>query len=291
MNLGNKKKQMVENYNELYIFYKFCKSNSLATIGPGVIMIISYVLNKKNIDFTTIYNFVIIILYNILYIYQFDILNQIKGIEEDKINKPDRPLASGLLNKYQAIIRYIIVSFLYLFLSYKKQVFLESFIWFIVTILYNIIELDKHWFFKSLLMAPAIYTLISADFYILYNINITTKSDALKKTIILTIVGPITICVQEFRDIDGDLEIGRKTFPIRFGVNKARFWCNIFTNIGMVIINYNCLKNKEFFYLFLNTILLLTISIRIITKKDKYNDQITYNIWCIWYCINYLFIK
>ncbi|KAI7865999.1 hypothetical protein K492DRAFT_106217, partial [Lichtheimia hyalospora FSU 10163] len=96
---------------------------------------------------------------------------QIKGIEEDKINKPDRPLVSGLLNKYQAIIRYIIVSFLYLFLSYKKQVFLESFIWFIVTILYNIIELDKHWFFKS----------------------------------------PITICVQEFRDIDGDLEIGRKT--------------------------------------------------------------------------------
>lgn len=276
-------------YNELYIFYRFCKSNSLATIGPGIFMIISYIL-KYDIKFDIIYKFITLILYNILYIYQFDILNQLKGIEEDKINKPDRPLVSGLINKNQAIKRYIIVSFLYIIISYKNSVFFESFIWYLVTILYNIVELDKNWFLKTLLMGPAIYTLISADVNILYTINILKNIKLLRKTIILCIVGPMTIFVQEFRDVKGDLKINRITFPIRFGIDKSRYYCSFLNVFGMIIINYFCFKNKEYLYIILNTISLLFISVRIVLKTKIIDDKITYDIWCIWYCVNFLFI-
>lgn len=275
-------------YNELYLFYRFCKSNSLATIGPGVFMIIRYIL-IYDVNFDIIYKFINLILYNILYIYQFDILNQIKGIEEDKINKPDRPLASRLINKKQAIKRYIIVSFLYIIISYKKLVFFESFIWFLVTILYNIVELDKNWFLKTLLMAPAIYTLISADVKILYTINILKNMELLKKTFVLIIVGTMTIFVQEFRDVQGDLKINRITFPIKFGINKSRYYCSFLNVFGMIIINYFCFKNKEYLNIILNT-LLLFISVRIVLKTKIIDDKITYDIWCVWYCANYLFI-
>lgn len=273
--------------NELYLIYRFCKSNGLATIGPGIFIIISYLLNNE-FTFLMIIKFLIVILYNILYIYQFDILNQIKGIEEDRINKPDRPLVSGLININQATHKYIYTSIFYIIFSYLNNVFIYSFIWIFTTILYNLVELDKHWFFKSLLMFPAIYTLVSSDFELLYSINIIENEEAFKKMLLLSLIGTLTIFVQEFRDIEGDLKVDRKTFPIRFGTSFSRYICCITCIISIFIINYVFMYN--YIYLISNTFLLLIISIRVISKTQKYDDKITYDIWCIWYCINYLFI-
>lgn len=276
-------------YKEIYIFYRFCKSNSLATIGPAILIFVSYMLNNmlnnEKIDYK---KFLILILYNVFYIYQFDILNQINGIEEDKINKPDRPLASGLINEIQAKKRYIIVICCYLILSYKKNIFLESLLWSIVTILYNVMGLDKNWFLKSLLMSPAIYTLASADYRILYSINILNKKNIIKKVITLSIIGPITIFVQDFRDIKGDLKINRKTLPIKFGLRISRYVCFFLGILSIFIITF--IHYKEYIYILSNSIFLIIISLRILLKTTLKDDKLTYNLWCIWYCINYLFI-
>lgn len=137
-------------------------------------------------------------------------------------------------------------------------------------------------------MSPAIYTLICVDFKLLYSFDIIKNPYAFDKTLTLCLIGPITIFVQDFRDMNGDLKIGRKTLPIKFGLILSRYICCLFCIMSILIIKF--IHPEEHLYLTLNIVLLSIISLRIILKNKLKDDKLTYDIWCIWYCINYFFI-
>ncbi|KAJ7628920.1 hypothetical protein FB45DRAFT_748815 [Roridomyces roridus] len=55
--------------------------------------------------------------YFVLYLYTFNIADQITGLDEDRINKPDRPLPSGLLSIRETYVRLCLLTAAYIAFS------------------------------------------------------------------------------------------------------------------------------------------------------------------------------
>ena len=76
-------------------------------------------------------------MYGYLYLYTFVVANQIHGVKEDKINKPDRPIASGLTSLAAAKVRWVVLTGLYLVYSYFLGVERWTVLWIATTIAHN----------------------------------------------------------------------------------------------------------------------------------------------------------
>lgn len=69
--------------------------------------------------------------------YSFVVANQIDGVKEDKVNKPDRPIASGAESLSAAKIRFVVLIILYFAVGYALEVPQWTLLWIITTILHN----------------------------------------------------------------------------------------------------------------------------------------------------------
>ena len=160
------------------------------------------------------------ILYATAYIVPFCISNQLNGIEEDKLEKPYRPLPAGLITIKGAINRYIIWNMLLMIISKKLGVMKWSVLWMIVTVYHNFLNGDKHFFTKNII-SMTLGT--AAQFGAAWNSYHPTMSRDKKVWMwMVSIWIGIMANIQDFRDIEGDLKSHRKTLPIVLGNNQAR---------------------------------------------------------------------
>ena len=90
-----------------------------------------------------------------LHLLEFNLANQVRDPEEDKRNKPWRPLPSGRISLENAIIlkRVSTVACLLLSLHYSAQVFYASLLFAILIPMYHELHGDQHWFTKNLMNA------------------------------------------------------------------------------------------------------------------------------------------
>ncbi|ESK92665.1 hypothetical protein Moror_16026 [Moniliophthora roreri MCA 2997] len=148
-----------------------------------------------------------------MFLLQFCAANQMHSIREDFINKPYRPIPSGLISVQATYkIRWILVPTC-LYLSWVYRVFCAGLSLTLSFALYNEFGLDSYWYSKSLLNAIGIVSwnigaalIISTDHYDLlgrYQI-----APLISVALIWT-----TIHVQDFRDEAGDRMQGRITLP------------------------------------------------------------------------------
>ena len=118
-------------------------------------------------DFVTVIPWAL--LYFFLYQYSFNLSNQIAGIEEDKINKPDRPIPSGLITLQGAKHRWYVVTALYIVAGMAIGNVWSSLLWLIATSLHNDCGWDKHWFTKnSIIMVIGVIVQAWASWSIVY---------------------------------------------------------------------------------------------------------------------------
>lgn len=99
---------------ELWLSWRFVKNNIWAGAVAPTLFTLALCAAKglpgMEIAISTLASFV----YAYLHLYVFDINSQIFGIEEDKINKPDRPLAAKIITLASAKIRAVIFTLLFL---------------------------------------------------------------------------------------------------------------------------------------------------------------------------------
>ncbi|VTP61382.1 (S)-2,3-di-O-geranylgeranylglyceryl phosphate synthase [Serratia rubidaea] len=98
---------------ELWLSWRFVKNNIWAgAVAPTLFTLALCAANGlagTEIAISTLASFI----YAYLHLYVFDINSQIFGIEEDKINKPDRPLAAKIITLASAKIRAVIFTLLF----------------------------------------------------------------------------------------------------------------------------------------------------------------------------------
>ncbi|KAI0827783.1 UbiA prenyltransferase family [Trametes gibbosa] len=159
------------------------------------------------------------------HVLQFDISNQCMDPDEDAKNKSDRPIPARRISLSQArLLRWLSVPLCWrLSAFYSVETVWASVALVALTLIYNELTAHRrHWIIRNVVNALGFgsfevgATLIAgAD---------PTRLDGIALCSVLASIGifATTIHTQDFKDVDGDRSIGRRTIPIVFG--EAARW-------------------------------------------------------------------
>jgi 4-hydroxybenzoate polyprenyltransferase len=277
---------------EAYLIWQFIWRDVWATIIPGMLFLVAGWQTQPSSFNEFLACCGCGLLYFLLYVYTFDLANQIVGIEEDRINKPDRPLVTGAVSYEGAWVRLIVSMELYTLVGWWLGVLEWTLLWQVSIILLNFYGWNNFWATKNLMMGVGGFTLLAAAWH-LGTPNTPIPQSAWIWSLVLHLIAVPLSCVQDMRDIEGDRLIGRKTVPIVFGENTARvllclgFIVSPFVThygYGLIVAAENNLNVIlcDFALVAINW----TIAVRVISCRSPQADHRTYMIFLYWYCFS-----
>ncbi|RCI16261.1 hypothetical protein L249_3180 [Ophiocordyceps polyrhachis-furcata BCC 54312] len=152
--------------------------------------------------------------------YSFNLFSQSFSLDEDLINKPDRPIPSGKISAEEALIRSAAIwLFLFAVAVTHPQVMTETIVWFLLTYLLGATKPGGHWFGKNTVaMSFGAWAFFSAA----RKLMAPARAESTRHAVILSIWAGLTAHIQDFRDQRGDRKVGRKTLPLSYGDGPAR---------------------------------------------------------------------
>ena len=83
---------------EVVITYQLTRSNGVLAAFPGLVLgPVAAFVSRRAINALLLRDLALAATWPLLYLYTFEACNQLTGLEEDRVNKPFRPLVTGLL--------------------------------------------------------------------------------------------------------------------------------------------------------------------------------------------------
>jgi len=156
-----------------------------------------------------------------LYLYAFCLMNQISGVEEDAVNKPDRPIPSGLVTLEGAKVRRAIVMIAYPLVGHALGGLALLQLALLAQGLFIAHEqggLHRHWLSKNLCAALGLLVLLAGAWTM-----VAPLTPAGWRWILFAATSfGITLPLQDLRDADGDRRAGRTTLVMTVGEPAAR---------------------------------------------------------------------
>ena len=227
--------------------------------------------------------------YFFLFIYIFCLSNQLEGIREDLIDKPDRPLPSGRWSMAGAKLRLLGGLVLFVVAAVVMggfQLAAWAVAWQVVFVVYNHCGLHKHWFTKNVVfIGLGTVVLLGAAW------QLVATPDALAWRMILYVstVFALTLHLQDLRDVAGDRATGRRTLPLAVGDTAARWLLAI--GIGVMPLATHLAYTRhlpdtatrvagELVLASLN----LVVAYRTLALRTPTHDHRTYMIHTYWFC-------
>lgn len=148
--------------------------------------------------------------------YGFEMCQQMMSAEEDRQNKPSRPIPAGLLS-VQAAVRRCALSWVLSPLALMAACSVRASGWLMCSFAWAyfcyIWPRPRHWFFKNLF--TAVYQI---TFVRLVDSLVVLHTPYSGSNVILDVIYAIwilpTIHIQDFHDVDGDRRVGRRTLPV-----------------------------------------------------------------------------
>ncbi|KAF4590499.1 hypothetical protein EYR38_009800 [Pleurotus pulmonarius] len=204
--------------SEIRLFFDFTWRDWSATLIPGLI-VATWAVQRASLPAWNVVRFVP---WTTFYTYFFNLSNQIVGIEEDRINKPGRPLPSGQITVQGAKRRWAITSAAFLCTALSNsRLIAQTLTWAATTAFLCLTPYGGHWFGKNVVaMSLGTWALLSG---IYSSIAETTLAEERSFAVVSIWVG-LASQIQDLRDIDGDKVVGRKTLPIVAGVERSRWY-------------------------------------------------------------------
>lgn len=148
--------------------------------------------------------------------YGFEICQQMMSVEEDRQNKPSRPIPAGMMS-VQAANRRCALSWVLFPLALMATCSIRASGWLVYSFAWAyfcyIWPGPRHWFFKNLFTAvyQVIFVRLVDSLMVLHTPYSGSKAilDVTYATWILS-----TIHIQDFHDVEGDRKFGRRTLPV-----------------------------------------------------------------------------
>ncbi|MFY0581414.1 UbiA family prenyltransferase [Cystobacter fuscus] len=228
-----------------------------------------------------------------LYVYSFCLSNQIAGVEEDRVNKPDRPIPAGLVSIEGAKLRWRVVMVLFPAVAFGLGGF-ELLAWAvarqIISVLHNFLGWSQHWFTKNpILMGLGVVAMLAPAWRM-----ITDFSPLVWRWILLIALAVgVSISVQDLRDIEGDRLRGRKTLPLSIGETPARLLLSALCLLlpvatGLLLRGDAGTAPVALLFDLIVTGLCVAIAVRLLVLRTPSADHKTYMLWTYWYCAELL---
>ena len=163
-----------------------------------------------------------------------NIINDIYDLDIDKINKPNRPIASGIISKRMAIFLYFILILLTVFFSFSFSLQIIC-----IILINNLLLLLYSKSLKSLaLIGNIVVSYLSASIFLVLALYINEYKVSLFFIVTSFFISLIRELIKDIEDVDGDKKYHLKTFPILFGVEKSLILFHILTSIFIITLVY-----------------------------------------------------
>jgi 4-hydroxybenzoate polyprenyltransferase len=273
---------------ELQINWSFIRRDMFVSLVPGILFSTAALINypaSSGLELLTV--FAKDVVYFWLCITTFCISNQINGIEEDRLNKPERPLVIGLITPEAARIRWYVAMVLFSLFGWLTGTIGWALTWQIGCILYEYFGGAKHWYFKTFLGGIGVTSEVGAAW------QLAQREIPPVAWTWIAIVGLYLItlmAVQDFRDMAGDRALGRKTMPLLFGEVPSRYvvaagYAGFPLLVHYFLIVPAGLTLTNLFWDLLLGAFAWTIAFRTIVWRNPKSDHLTYVMFTLLLCL------
>ncbi|MCS6881395.1 MAG: UbiA family prenyltransferase [Oscillochloridaceae bacterium] len=206
--------------SEAVLHWKFNRYDVAATFIPGLLFVLA-AWHVGQADWMALPSTLLWgALYFWLYCSVFCISNQLAGEHEDRLNKPDRPLPSGLVTRRGAWARWFVVMGLFALAGWRLGVLEWALLWQTVLTLHNQGGWSRHYATKNLAMVLGAIAQLAAAWQMVRPLTPT----AWDWILVLALPLLTHVSLQDLRDVAGDRAVGRRTLPIVFGEWPSRLF-------------------------------------------------------------------
>lgn len=257
-------------FRELGLFVAFSWRDWSTTVVPSYLFAAGVI---KDLSYGTVArNLLLLLVWITLYIYGFNLFTQVMSPEEDRVNKPDRPIPSGKISVEAAWKRCIIVWMLFFAIPFSQhQIIPETIAHALFTMFLGATKAGGHWIGKNIIaMSVGTAVLISASRKLMSPVIFQTWH----QTVHISLWAGLIAHAQDFRDQDGDRKVGRWTLPLAFGDHTARLILAFF----LIPLAFVVILLSDFGQIapWLLGALHSLIACRMLMFRDKKSDHQTY---------------
>ncbi|WP_280390718.1 UbiA family prenyltransferase [Nocardia brasiliensis] len=215
------------------------------------------------------------------------LVSQVDSLDEDRVNKPWRPLPAGRISLESAVKARDLAIIAFPLIGYLLDVFIQALIWELTVIL----ACFTNW--TNNILGKCSYSLIGALVLTSYwQIVAPMTAEVRDEFILMGIATFFSISIQDFRDKTGDLIAGRRTLPILLGDGPSRL-------LGVVVlaflpfINYtitnptmhNALSWAAFS---LPTACAAVSALFLAVRRNQRTDHLAYRFLECWFALSFL---
>ncbi|KIJ55028.1 hypothetical protein M422DRAFT_24887 [Sphaerobolus stellatus SS14] len=222
-----------------------------------------------------------------IHLLQFCVSNQSLDPAEDLLNKPWRPIPSGRMSvRHAKKLRILLVPICLAISIYYRA--LDSEIALALAFLaHNELGLHGHWAMRNICNAIG-YTAFEWGATIVgCRGDCTTKSSGIPAQLIIALIIGTTIQAQDFRDVEGDLQLNRKTIPIVWPKLSRATMPLLLCGWSIYILA----SRQPHFALSLILMALASYTgCRFTFMKDAPSDRRSYLLYNIWLCFAHIIL-
>lgn len=219
---------------EFEITWRMLADNILASFTPGLVVVLAVSIRSKLQTWQMGMNLMRASLLCILYTYSFDAANQARGADEDKINKPHRPIPSGLMTPGGAMRRFWIAMVFYTATGWGFGVLEWVLLWQASTVIINICCPHRHHFWcKTFCMSLGITAQLSQSWQLVAPID----SIGQQWIRFMAVAYPPPLIYEDVRDMLGDKAAGRETLALMLGAWPIRIWFAVIMSLMPALVH------------------------------------------------------
>ena len=228
-------------------------------------------------------------IYFSLYVYAFCLSNQIVGSAEDRVNKPDRVLPSGLITTRGAVIRWFVAMALFPTVAWllgRWPILRWALAWQAIFIGYNFLGFHRHWFTKNIVFITSGTVALLAP---AWELVAPLDDTAWRWIVVIAVAFGATLHLQDLRDIDGDRVVGRRTLPMVLGQERTRWFLEVTIGAFPAFMYFGLIHPAP-----LTTPVLvaqaslalinIVVAVRTVTLRTRTDDHHTYMMHTYWFC-------
>ena len=271
---------------ELRLVWAFIRYDISTTLVPALLFTLAAYKETQPSLISRLDTIALSLVYFLLYAYVFCLSNQIVGVEEDRRNKPDRPIVAGMVTRQGAQVRMYVVMLLFALIGQLLSIGLWTALWLLVVLLHNQCGWSSHWFGKHLCMAVGVLAELAAAWQIMGPLNLRAL---IWLGVIALVMFPL-VAVQDLRDMRGDDAIGRRTFPLVFGERFTRLFVAVGFWILPLVMHATIVRiSVPTAAALVCDVALAAVSVliaaRVLICRSRAADHLTYMAFTYWYCI------
>ncbi|MRG93685.1 UbiA family prenyltransferase [Polyangium spumosum] len=226
------------------------------------------------------------LLYFVLYLYSFCLTNQATGIEEDRRNKPHRPLVTGAVSLRGAWQRWVVVMVMLTLAGAWLGVLEYALGWQLIIVAHNVVRGARSWIVKNLANSLGLVVQLAAAWQM-----VTPLTPAAWRWIgVLAVIMFPLISVQDLRDMDGDRASNRRTLPLVLGERATRILLTVGFALAPLVIHFALMRPAGARWSVWATdavlgAVSLWVGARVAWHHTSREDHRTYMLFTYWYCL------